>query len=64
MSDSRGPTQNDHHDGSLMRYWLLGVVPRPFRSRWPLRRFYWQADELADARRRADEMWERLWGSG
>lgn len=27
-------------------YWCLDQVPIWFRSRWPLRRFYWQAEDL------------------
>ena len=36
--------------------WLLERVPRCLRSRWPLRRFYWQADEIRRAEREAETL--------
>ncbi len=35
---------------------LLDLVPQWFRTRWPLRRFYWQEGELAEAEERAQWM--------
>jgi hypothetical protein len=26
---------------------LLRLVPRPLRSRWPFRRYFWQPEEIA-----------------
>ena len=40
--------------------WVLCRVPRWFRSRWPLKRFYWQADELARAHRKGQELAKQL----
>jgi len=31
-----------------------------FRDKWPLKRFYWQKEELEDATLRAREMAEKL----
>lgn len=29
-----------------MKYWFLNRVPYCFRTRWPLRRYYWQKEDL------------------
>lgn len=43
--------------------WLAELVPLWLRSRWPLRRFYWQEEELVLARERAREVGAALgWG--
>ena len=38
----------------------LDLIPRWFRSRWPLRRYYWQPEEIAQAREEARAI-RRLW---
>ncbi len=37
---------------------VLDLVPQWLRVRWPLRRFYWQEEELAEAEERAQ--WKGL----
>jgi len=36
--------------------WILDRLPHCLRSRWPLRRFYWQADEIESAEREAERL--------
>ena len=43
-----------------MRQRLLDLVPMWFRTRWPLRRFYWQAEDLAAARAKAKTFWKDM----
>ncbi len=47
-----------------VRYWLdrrfLDLVPRFLRTRWPLRRYYWQTEELEAVRERAEALGKRL----
>lgn len=38
-----------------MKNSLLDYVPMYFRSRWPLKRFYWQPEEIEDAKLMAEE---------
>lgn len=38
--------------------WLADRVPMWFRTRWPLKRFYWQKEELDAAQDRAKQMAE------
>ncbi len=43
-------------------YWFLDRVPHWFRTRWPLRQYYWQQEELDAANARAVEVlraWNR-----
>ncbi len=39
---------------------ILDSVPFWFRRRWPLRRFYLQQEDIDAARRRAEELSEKL----
>lgn len=42
---------------------MLDLIPRWFRTRWPLKRFYWQQEELDAAEREAKEFVKTLrWG--
>ncbi len=40
--------------------WMFDLVPMWFRTHGPLKRFYWQEDELREARKRAREVAESL----
>ncbi len=48
--------------GPILIIWWPECVPRWARSRWPFRRWFWQADQLEAARRRAHDRHRQLWG--
>lgn len=39
--------------------WLLRLIPSWLRTRWPLKRFYWQQEEI-DASRKSP-FWPKFW---
>jgi len=44
-----------------LKQWILNSVPVWFRDKFPLKRFYWQKEELEAAQRWADQykdIWE------
>ena len=43
-----------------IKWRLLESVPKALRTRWPLKRYYYQADELAEAERLAKEWSESI----
>jgi hypothetical protein len=40
--------------------WLFELVPMWFRTRWPLKRFYWQQEEIEEAKEKAKEVGHAL----
>lgn len=49
MLDERRPS----HRACL---WLLDRVPTPLRRTWPLRRFYWQQEDVDRGRAEAEQI--------
>lgn len=45
---------------SEIRYAVLKLVPKWFRSRWPMKRYYWQPEDLREAARKASELSNKL----
>jgi hypothetical protein len=43
-----------------MKYFLLDLVPEFFRDKWPMKRFYWQEEQIERAKKRAKEISETL----
>lgn len=41
---------------------ILDRVPMWLRTRWPMKRFYWQADEITNIERNAEKL--RWWIDG
>ncbi len=39
--------------------WWLDLVPRWFRFRWPLKRYYWQPQEIEESKREANRLREQ-----
>ena len=44
-----------------MKLFLLELVPMFFRTRWPLKKYYWQVEELDAARQKAEEFSRIKW---
>jgi hypothetical protein len=43
-----------------MKWFLLNLVPRPFRSHRPFRRWFWQPDQIVAIHVEAQQMYENL----
>lgn len=51
----------DYPFREALGYTLRDFVPGPLRSRWPFKRYFWQADEIARIKVEAERL-RRLFG--
>ena len=57
------PSRSERKSRTLLgKRHVLDLVPMWFRSRWPLRRFYWQAEELEEIKRGVREVRAQWFG--
>jgi len=45
---------------NIIKYRILDLVPAWFRTRWPLRKFFWQTEEIEAAFKRAEEICDKI----
>lgn len=43
-----------------MKYLLLDLAPIFFRTKWPMKRFYWQKEDIEQAEKKSRELMERI----